>query len=116
MKNEFKQAKIDALALEIFNEEKAEGTPVTMAEAQEMARMELGAKEVKRYEKSSTPRKKTSRERKADKEKGRFLMDCKTLIEGLGGVVTKVNNEADFSFDYGTSHFTLKIIRHRDPK
>ena len=43
-------------------------------------------------------------------------MDCKTLIEGLGGVVTKVNNEADFSFDYGTSHFTLKIIRHRDPK
>ena len=82
----------------------------------EMAEMERKAKAIKRYEKSSTPRKKTSRERKADKEKGRFLMDCKVLLEGLGCVVTKVNNEADFSFDYGTSHFTLKIIRHRDPK
>ena len=82
----------------------------------EMAEMERKAKQISRREKSDAPRKKAVRERKADKEKGRFLMDCKVLLEGLGCVVTKVNNEADFSFDYGTSHFTLKIIRHRDPK
>lgn len=85
-------------------------------ESPEMKEMGLKAKQISRREKSDAPRKKTSKERKVDTEKKRFLMDCKVLLEGLGCVVTKVNNEADFSFDYGTSHFTLKIIRHRDPK
>jgi len=85
-------------------------------ESPEMKEMERKARQVKRYEKGDTPRKKSTRERKVDVEKKRLLNDCRVLIEGLGGVITKKNNEADFSFDFNDYHYTLKLIRHRDPK
>jgi len=117
MKNEFKQSKIDALALEIFNEEKAEGTPVTMEEAQEMARMELGAKEMKRYEKSDAPRKKAVKERKVDADKKYLLgrlyhrLDVETEAHDF-----KVTNETEFSFWFNGNSYTVKLIKHRAPK
>ena len=48
------------------------------------------------YEKSSKERKASTRERKVDEEKKRFLLDMKALVEGLGGVVTEVKNEAEY--------------------
>ena len=85
-------------------------------ESPEMKEMGRKAKQISRREKSDTPRKKSSRERKVDTEKKRILSNCKILVEGMGGIVTKVTNETDFSFDFNDYHYTLKIIRHRDPK
>lgn len=82
----------------------------------EMAEMERKAKQIKRYEKAEKPRKKTTKERKVDEEKKRFLNDYKTLTEGLGGIVTAVKNEAEFSFTYNENSYTLKLIKHRAPK
>ena len=82
----------------------------------EMEEMEKKAKQIKRYEKSDTPRKKGTKERKVDAEKGRILKACKVLIEGMGGLVSKVNNEADFSFTLNENAYTLKLIKHRAPK
>ena len=73
-------------------------------------------KNIKRYEKSDKPRKKSTRERKVDEEKKRLLLDTKVLIEGLGGQVTAVKNEAEFSFLFNDSSYTFKLIKHRPPK
>ena len=81
----------------------------------EMAEIEKKAKQNRRhYEKSDAPKK--PRERKVDAEKKNILSCCKVLIEGLGGIVSKVNNEADFSFTFNGNLYTLKLIKHRAPK
>ena len=74
------------------------------------------AKTIRRYEKSDKERKKSTRERKIDEEKKRFLMDIKTLIEGLGGNVINIKNEAEFSYTFGENSYTVKLIKHRPPK
>lgn len=74
------------------------------------------AKSVRHYEKSDKPRKKSTRERKVDEEKKRFLTDIQTLIEGLGGNVTNVKNEAEFSYTFGENSYTVKLIKHRPSK
>ena len=85
-------------------------------ESPEMKEMKRKAKKINRREKSDAPRKKSVKERKVDEEKKRLLTNCRILVEGMGGVVTKTNNEADFSFDFNDYHYTMKLIRHRDPK
>ena len=75
------------------------------------------AKKIKRYEKSDTPRKKPQdKERKIDTEKKRLLNDYRIITEGLGGIITSVKNEAEFSFTFNNSSYTVKIIRHRPVK
>lgn len=83
------------------------------AEADEMTEK---AKSVRRYEKSDKERKKSTKERKVDAEKGRFLSAMRTLVEGMGGIVKSTKNEAEFSFDFGENHYTVKLIKHRPPK
>lgn len=123
---EYKQSKIDALALEIFKEEKAEGTPVTIEEAQEMARMELGAKEIKRYEKSDTPKKKVERKRKEDPAKreiistlaknlDRVCLDDETSFHLVQSVVVK-NPEKEITFVFMGDNYSVTLTKHRAPK
>lgn len=71
---------------------------------------------IKRYEKSDTARKKTTKERKVDEEKKRLLADVKTLLEGLGADITNVKNEAEISFLMNGNDYTFKLIKHRPKK
>ena len=116
MTKEIKQAQIDALALEIFEESKAENDCVTFEEAQEMARMELNAKQIKRYEKSDTPKKKTVRERKIDKDKKELIQMLDDALCDFVDNVTAVKNESEICFDYNDCHYSVKLIKHRAPK
>lgn len=50
--------KFEKLVAEIMAEAEKDGEPVTRKEAEEMAEMELGAKQIKRYEQAEKPRKK----------------------------------------------------------
>ena len=86
-------------------------------ESPEMKEMERKAKQIKRYEKSDTPRKKTSKERKVDEEK-KHLLDCyRVLTEGLKGTtITAIKNEAEFSFTLNENSYTVKLIKHRPNK
>ena len=68
------------------------------------------------YEKSMKERKASTKERKVDEEKKRFLMDIKTLVEGLGGNITEIKNEAELSYIFGENNYTIKLIKHRPPK
>lgn len=83
---------------------------------EEAEAMTVKAKEVKRYEKSNKPRAKAVKERKVDEEKKRLLNLCRIPIEGVGGIVTEVKNEAEFSFTLGENKYTVKLVKHRPPK
>lgn len=74
------------------------------------------AKEVKRYEKADKPRKERKVERKVDEEKKKLLNLCRIPIEGAGGIVTNIKNEAEFSFTFGGNCYTVKLVKHRPPK
>lgn len=83
---------------------------------EEVDEMTVKAKAVKRYEKGDTPRKATKKERKVDEEKKTLLDLCRVPIEGAGGNVTNVKNEAEFSFTFGNNFYTVKLVKHRPPK
>lgn len=83
---------------------------------EEVDEMTVKAKAVKRYEKGDTPRKTSKKERKVDEEKKRLLNFCRIPIEGAGGIVTNVKNEAEFSFTFGNNCYTVKLVKHRPPK
>jgi len=85
-------------------------------ENEEVEKLTEKAKSVKRYEKAEKPRKATKKERKVDEEKKRFLDLCRIPIEGAGGIVTNVKNEAEFSFTFDNNCYTVKLVKHRPPK
>lgn len=109
--------KFEKLVKEIMEEASADGEPVTKEEAEEMAKMELGAKEERRYEKSDKPRKPSSKERKVDEEK-KALLEC--VLAGLrtspetDGFEIKTETEIKFTA-YG-NNYTVKLTKHRPPK
>ena len=86
-------------------------------ESEEMKEMERKSKQIKRYEKSETIKKRTPKERKIDEEK-KYLLNCyRILTEGLEGTtITAVKNEAEFSFTLNGNSYTIKLIKHRAPK
>lgn len=85
-------------------------------EDEEAEALTVKAKAVKRYEKADKPRKATAKERKVDEEKKQLLNLCRIPIEGAGGIVTNVKNEAEFSFTFGDNCYTVKLVKHRPPK
>ena len=69
----------------------------------EMAEMEKKAKQIKRYEKSDTPRKKTSRERKPDPDKRKIIS-------------TVAEPEREITFRVGSDEYSLVLTKHRPRK
>lgn len=108
---------LEKLADEIFKECEADGEPVTKEEALEMARMELGAKEIKNYTQSE-PKKvvKAPKERKVDTEKLSILTEVRNVIVEMGGKNISLKTETEVSFSYGENEYTLKLTKHRPPK
>jgi hypothetical protein len=106
----------EALAKKIFIECEKEGEPVTMEEALEMAKMEINASSKRQYEQSAKPRKSSTKERKVDTTKKRFLDCFQTCIENCGGTITFTKNEAEFSFTFEGESYTVKLVKHRPSK
>ena len=106
----------EQLIQNIMDECAKDGEPVTREEAEEMAEMEIKAGDIKRYEKSDKPRKKSTRERKVDDTKKRLLTDCKVLLEGLGADIVSVKTETEIRFFFEENEYTLKLVKHRPKK
>lgn len=70
----------------------------------------------RRYEKSETKRKATTKERKVDKTKGFFLDEVSALLEDLGAVVVSRKTETETTFTYEGATYTFKLTKHRPPK
>lgn len=102
----------ETLIEKIMKECEKEGEPVTREEAEEMAEMEIKASGISNYTQSDKKRKPSTRERKVDKTKKRLLMNCKTLIEGMGAVVADVKTETEICFTFDGNEYSLKLIKH----
>ena len=85
-------------------------------EAEEVAKMEMKAKGLKRYEQAEKPRKKAERERKVDEVKKEIIDELVACISKNVGKVTKVKTETEIDFVYADEEFTLKLTRHRKKK
>ena len=102
---------LEKLAEKIFKECEQDGEPITREEAEEMARMEIGAKEIKHNAQAEKPRKKSTKERKVDTEKLKILtMLAETLAEN--GYNAQIEKEIAIHF----GNYSLKLTRHRPPK
>ena len=106
--------KFEKLVISIMNDAEEDGEPVTREEAEEMARMELGAKEYKRYEKgiSSAGEKKT-RVVKKDAEKIEIIKKlCDFLLTNGEDSATIVNEQREITF----RDFSITLTKHRSKK
>ena len=108
---------IEQLAHEIFKECERDGEPVTIQEAEEMARMELGAKGMSREATSTEPRKKSDKPRTvkiSDTKKMLFELIADFLSEEYGyGSITRGKNCSSIALNIEDTDFDIKIIQHR---
>ena len=113
--------KFEKLVLDIMREAEEDGEPITREEAEEMAKMEIGAKGIKHYEQAENKKERKPRERKVDEEKGMILKKVKILIEGMlsnlnQSAEVSMKNETELSFILNGNAYTLKLTKHRPPK
>lgn len=82
---------------------------------EEIEKLVEKGKELRRYEKSDKPRKKSTRERKVDNVKKYLLELCE---KGLSDTVeiTKRKTETEISFTYKGEEYTIKLTKHRPKK
>ena len=97
------EAKLNKLAQEIFNECIKDGEPVTVDEALEMAKMELGAKEIKNYTQSA--------EKKPKKEKKvRTVKISDEKVQIFSEIVEFLKEKYEISVE--TENKLLKIYKN----
>lgn len=77
--------------------------------------MQEKAKAVKNYTQGEKPKRKNSKERKIDTEKLEILKRIKCLLEGFGYSV-ELEKEVALHFKMNGSEYSLKLIKHREPK
>lgn len=85
-------------------------------DAEEVAKMELKAKGLKRYEQSDKPRKKVEKERKVDQEKKEIIDELVACINKNIGKVLEVKTETEIKMTYNDTEYTVKLIKHRKKK
>lgn len=102
------------LVADIMREAAEDGEPVTREEAEEMAKMELGAKEIKRYEIGQTPQKeRKKREIPKDAEKVEIIKKIYNFLLTNGyNDATIVNEQREITF----KDFSVTLTKHRTKK
>ena len=114
---------LEELAKEIYNEALEDGEPVSEDEALEMAKMELGAKEIPNYTQATVKKERKKAVRKVDENKASLINFLQTVLEDKELVIDegivlniRVKPETEISFEYCGDEYTLKLIKHRPPK
>lgn len=107
----------EKLIAEIMAEAKKDGEPVTREEAEEMADMEIGAKEITRREVADKPKEKKKREVKLDERKVDLIGQVKEWLEDCGfDNVAIANPQREVTFTVNGENYSLTLIKHRPPK
>ena len=94
-----------------------DGEPVTREEAEEMAEMEIKAKDVTDYAQAEEKKPRKKREIKKDPIKVDFIKKLEDLLLTNGiESVTIVNEQKEITFRIGEDNYSLSLIKHRAPK
>lgn len=102
----------EKLVNSIMAECEKDGEPVTRAEAEEMATMELGAKDIKNYTQATNEKKKSTRERKIDEDKKSLLEILRSALE-KSGITATAENEVKLHFSFKNALYTVTLTKHR---
>lgn len=104
---------LEQLAEDIIKDFAKDGEVISKEDALEMAKMEMGAKEIKNYT-QAVPEKKEHkpREKKIDEDKKKIIeIIAKALTDnGYGAIIVNVDKQIDFG------EFTVNLVKHRPPK
>jgi len=111
----------EKLIEKIMKECLADGEPVTREEAEQMAEMEMGAKEVDTRGSAEVKAERKPKVRKVDKTKKKILDNIRVIIEGMQlnndePINTAIKTETELAFTYNGELYTLKLTKHRPKK
>lgn len=67
----------------------------------------------KEYAKSDKPRKASTKERKVDETKKRFLNGFRVYLEGCGCEIVNLKTETELTFNFENEQYTVKLTKHR---
>ena len=67
----------------------------------------------KEYAKSDKPRKTSTKERKVDETKKRFLNGFRLYLEGCGCEIVNLKTETELTFNFENEQYTVKLTKHR---
>ena len=108
----------EKLINQIMKECAEDGEPVTRAEAEEMAEMEIKSKkDCRRYEGDTKKRKTANRTVKIDEEKIEIIKILATAISGGNmSLVTITNQQREITFSIGENDYSVTLTKHRKKK
>lgn len=67
----------------------------------------------KEYAKSDKPRKTSTKERKVDETKKRFLDGFRVYLESCGCEIVNLKTETELTFNFEDEQYTVKLTKHR---
>ena len=102
----------EKLVKSIMKQAEKDGEPVTREEAEEMAKMEIGAREIKNYTQADVEKKKGTKERKVDEEKKNLLTILKNALEKVG-IKATMENEVKLHFVFNGANYSVTLTKHR---
>ena len=111
---------LEKLAKQIFDECAKEGEPITMEEAQEMAQMEINAKDIKIGARAAEPKAKKEKKQRIAQVSAEKMALFSLIWEGLSNFygenaqISKQNKE--ISVQIGEKSFKIDIVEHRKAK
>ena len=112
--------KFETLVTKIMKECEQDGEPVTRAEAEEMAKMEIGAKDIKMDARVDAPKAENAEKRKRtvkySDEKVRLFTEIKEFLTENYENIVVVKENGSFSLELGEKSFNINIVEHRPPK
>ena len=109
---------IEKLAKQIFDECAKDGEPVTMEDALEMAKMEIGAKDIKNYTQSAeTPKNKTKKPKtvKISDEKQQIFSEITEFLKENYEIIVETDNKLLKIYKNG-KEFKLNLSETRQKK
>ena len=107
----------EKLIARIMKEAEADGEPVTREEAEEMAEMEIKAKDIKDYAQAEEKKPRKKREVKKDPTKVTFIHYLADwLLTTSVEDVTIVNEQKEITFRINGEDYSLSLIKHRTKK
>ena len=110
---------LEKLAKQIFDECAKEGEPITIEEAQEMAQMEINAKDIKIGARATEPKAKKEKKQRITQVSAEKMALFSLIWEGLSNYYEDaeiVKNNKEISIKVGEKSFKIDIIEHRAKK
>lgn len=108
----------EKLIQEIISDSLKEGLPLSREEAEEIAEMEIKAKEVTNFVQSLNYKEKIQAKRK-DLEKAELIARIYSLLSNDNETYTKLqiaDAQKEITFEYNGNSYSLNLIKHRKAK